>query len=406
MVRIDAVTVGGFLGAQVIAAGATNGYNVDFRDILGGGVLLVIASVETDALHVTLSTPALDNERKAFSFLVGLAAEGGDFTVTVQVTTTDGQTLIYTIRYTVHVPVVVASSTSQYPLIIGPTGATGAGGGATNTGATGPTGMTGAGATGPSGPTGAGATGPTGTAGGAGGAGPAGATGPTGSTGATGPAATGSTGVTGFTGPTGSTGATGATGAASTVTGPTGYTGLTGPTGAGGAASTVTGPTGAGSTGPTGSTGATGAGGGAFAQFANMTLASPNFTINGLTQDAALLVANNVQSNAGWTLGLDYSVDNGSNWVAWGVITGTLAASTNTNFFIDLKGLKNGAACFTMPYKGAAEIQTAYPYVIRGGNGYAACGAANAGAQINGLRLRATAGTLTGAVAVKTPGGI
>lgn len=201
MVEFEVVSVNGFLGEQRIAAGDVQKYSARFNGLLDRGVVLTGVSATVTSPASTVSVPSMSDDKKSVFWLLTVATTAETFTLALQVTTNDGQTLNYTIVFTVEGPVVVSDAPIPLPLIIGPTGSTGAtgvtGAASTETGPTGPTGRTG-----PTGSTGN--TGPTGTAGGAG---AAGVTGPTGNTGNTGP--TGATGVTGNTGPTGITGPTG-----------------------------------------------------------------------------------------------------------------------------------------------------------------------------------------------------
>ena len=244
------MTAGGFLGADHIPAGDTTKVRLRMEPVLDPGVHITSLITSSNSDNSTVSAASFDDARREASFLVSANVLDEVFTISLQVTLSDGQTWAFTVIYNVDGAVTAAVTPNPKQLVIGPTGATGAGATGT-TGSTGPTGATGAdgtssntGATGPTGIAGAdgvtGATGPTGSIGPAGSDGGAGPTGPTGDTGPAGGA-----GTVGATGPTGPTGATGA---ASTVTGPTG------PTGSNGAAGS-TGPTG-----PTGITGATGAG--------------------------------------------------------------------------------------------------------------------------------------------------
>src|ERR1019366_558055 len=158
---------------------------------LDRGIILTGATATVTSPTSTVASPALSDDSRSVYWLVQSSLLSEIFTLALTVTTNDGQTLNYTVVYTVDGPFVVSTVPAPLPLIIGPTGTTGntgPGGTAVNTGSTGPTGVTG-----PTGMTGAtGNTGPTGTL-----------TGPTGATG-TGPTgATGATGVTGNTGPTG-----------------------------------------------------------------------------------------------------------------------------------------------------------------------------------------------------------
>ena len=256
MVEFEVVSANGFLGETRITGGDTEKYRVRFEGFLDFGILLTGATAQSTSAHSTVSVPVLSDDKKYLYFFVTANTTFEVFTVALQVLTSDGQTLNYTVIYNVDAPQTATFAPNPLPLIIGPTGATG-GGSTGPTGATGPANATGA--TGPTGSTGTqGSAGPPGTPGLPG---SPGATGPTGNTGPTGTqgAASTVTGPTGNTGPanaTGPTGATGNQGAASTVTGPTGPTGFTG---AGGPAANTgaTGPTGV--AGPTGNTGPTGA---------------------------------------------------------------------------------------------------------------------------------------------------
>lgn len=245
MREFNIVTTLGFLGQVRQMPGNTERYRADLDSLLESGIHVVDVTATVTSDTSTISTPEEQPNERGFFFDVTTTSISETFTAALRATTSDGQTLNWTLVLVVEGPVIQTSQAAQ-PLLFGPTGPTGLGS-ATNTGATGVTGPTGfTGAPGTASGTGAtGATGPTGFTGDGGAAstvpGPTGNTGPTGAQGAGGGA-----GVAGATGPTGNTGPTGAqggAGAASTVTGPTGNTGPTGPTGA------------TGNTGPTGSTG-------------------------------------------------------------------------------------------------------------------------------------------------------
>lgn len=275
LIEFDITPYDRFLGEQVISAGVVQKYRAKFTGDFDAGVTLSGAITSCSSSVSSVSPATLADDHLSLTFLVSAASTDEIFTVGLQVTTTDGQTLNLTIIYVVVPPTTQTRAPTINALILGPTGITGptgAAGTASNTGATGPTGYTGnIGAAGFTGPTGGiGLTGFTGNTGATGATGAAstvtGATGPTGSTGAQGSAST-VTGPTGNTGPTGAQGAggaggsTGSTGPTGTTgnTGPTGPTGNIGPTGVAGSA-TNTGATGnTGPTGPTGATGATGA---------------------------------------------------------------------------------------------------------------------------------------------------
>ncbi len=288
MPDIEVANADNSLQRQRILAGDTQKYHLVFYGVFDQGVILTGATATVTSPASTVSVPSLSDDKKSVYWFITANTSAETFTLALNVTSNDGQSLNFTCVYDVDGPNIETNTPNPLPLIIGPTGpagSTGHDGSAVNTGATGYTGMTGptgpTGYTGNTGPTGyTGNTGPTGCTGNTGPTGVTGNTGPTGNTGFTGPAGTASsTGATGSTGPTGATGATGGTGADSTIpgpagptgytgstgsTGPTGYTGYTGMTGpsdgpTGYTGNTgPTGVTGSGGTGPTGSTGPTG----------------------------------------------------------------------------------------------------------------------------------------------------
>jgi hypothetical protein len=230
----------GFLGKRILVPGDTEKFKADFSGLLGKGVILTTATATVTSEISFVDDPlSFTDDYKSTYFLVTASSEREVFTLSLRVTTSDNQTLIYTITYDVG-ELQIQSSPGMRPLLAGPTGATGfTGPPGGPTGSTGPTGPMVSGATGLQGPTGY--------------------TGPTGPLGYTGPVGAPSL----ITGPRGPTGEIGDTGAASTVAGPTGATGPTGFTGAGGAGTVGptgwTGPAGgAGSTGPTGPAGTQG----------------------------------------------------------------------------------------------------------------------------------------------------
>lgn len=263
----------GELGRRIIGAGDTRLVVLDFSPYLGRHANLTGASTSCTSTTSSATQPTLNPGHSHAEFFVTANTLHETFTVALNVTTTLGEALNYTIIFDVTGAVTLTQQGTPNPLIIGPTGPTGItgpGGGASNTGATGTTGPTGATGSSLTGPTGApGTTGPTGSAGAAGNTGltgPTGSTGPTGIQGVSGPTGsqgsqgvTGPTGMTGANGPTGPSGPTGAQGAQGSQ-GVTGSTGSTGPTGTQGNVGS-TGPTGpTGNTGPTGMAGPTGYG--------------------------------------------------------------------------------------------------------------------------------------------------
>lgn len=159
MITFDVVNTNGFLGEQRIAAGDVQKYRADLVVILDQGVILTAVTASVTSPASTVSACTLLDDRKSFSWFITAATLEEVFTLALAVTTSDGQTLNFTVIYRVGTPVVENSSLLPLPLIIGPTGPSGG-----PTGATGPSGRTGP--TGPSaGPTGA--TGPTGSVSGA-----------------------------------------------------------------------------------------------------------------------------------------------------------------------------------------------------------------------------------------------
>lgn len=157
MVELEVVSASGFLGEQAILAGDTQKYRARFEGLLDRGVILTGAAASITSPVSTVAAPTLADDKRSLYFLVTAATLAEVFTVALAVTTNDGQTLNYTVIYTVNGPTVQSSVANPKPLIIGPTGPSG--------GPTGPTGVTGN--TGPSGgPTGN--TGPTGASAGSG----------------------------------------------------------------------------------------------------------------------------------------------------------------------------------------------------------------------------------------------
>lgn len=148
MVEFEVVNALGFLGERVIAAGDTQKYRLRFEGFLDPGVLLTGATATDTSPASSVSAPTFADDRKSLYILVTAAALAEVFTVALNVTTSDGQALNYTIIYSINGPVIQTSTPNPLPLLIGPTGPNG--------GPTGPTGVTGN--TGPSG----GPTGPTG----------------------------------------------------------------------------------------------------------------------------------------------------------------------------------------------------------------------------------------------------
>ncbi len=248
--EFEVINTTGFLGNQSIVAGSTEKYRIGFSLLLDPGVILTGVTMSDTSSLSSVSAGSLSDDRKSVAFFVTANTTTETFTVAARVTTSDGQTLNFTIIFDVISPQISTITPDPAPLIIGPTGPTGITG---MTGASGPAGdasNTGAtGYTGPSGPTGpTGVTGPEGFATNTGATGTTGNTGPTGAQGAQG--ATGGTGPTGVTGPTGADGTSTNTGATG-PTGPSGQDGVLGGTG-------PTGPLGTGPTGPTGPTGSQG----------------------------------------------------------------------------------------------------------------------------------------------------
>jgi hypothetical protein len=176
-VCIQAERGGGPLEPQTIAAGNTQLYWVSLDGYLDERAIITGVTATSSSQNSSVGTITNLPEHEGFVLPITASQFAEVFTVMLVVTTSDGQTLNYTIEFQVAGTATSTISPNPVPFINGPTGPTG------TTGSTGPS----------NGPTG-----------------------PTGNTGPTGP--TGSVGSTGATGPTGNTGAIGPTG----VTGPTG----------------------------------------------------------------------------------------------------------------------------------------------------------------------------------------
>ena len=160
MVELEVANDKGFLGQLSLMAGNHEKYRARFDWFLDRGITITGATATVTSPVSTVSAPALDNNEKAVTWIIQSTMTAETFTLALAVTTSDGQTLNYTVIYTVSGPIIQSSVPNPLPLIIGPTGPAG--------GPTGPTGNTGN--TGPSG-------------------------GPTGPTGNTGPASGGTSGV-------------------------------------------------------------------------------------------------------------------------------------------------------------------------------------------------------------------
>lgn len=159
MVEFEVIQAGGFLGAKSIPAGDTQRFKANFDALLDRGVFLASVTVGSTSPVSTVNTPSLSDDRKSVYFYVTANTSSETFTASLQITTSDGQTLNYTVIYTVLGPTANTATPNPLPLIIGPTGPSGGPTGAT--GVTGPTGAPGTGPTGPAGVTGVGL--PTGT---------------------------------------------------------------------------------------------------------------------------------------------------------------------------------------------------------------------------------------------------
>ncbi len=98
MVEFNIVHGGGLLGGQTIVVGNTEKYRIRFTDWLDEGVILDTLAVTDDSATVLISGESLSDDCLSLWFLVTPTTEG-EFTVTVTVTTSDDQTLVYTIEY-------------------------------------------------------------------------------------------------------------------------------------------------------------------------------------------------------------------------------------------------------------------------------------------------------------------
>lgn len=99
MFTFNVEIAGGPLGGVAIAEGNTEKYRLRFEDILDPGVLLTGGTVTTNAEHATVSALTRADDRRNAWFFVTAPTADEVFTVTVTVTTSDGQTLVYEIGY-------------------------------------------------------------------------------------------------------------------------------------------------------------------------------------------------------------------------------------------------------------------------------------------------------------------
>src|ERR1019366_3495367 len=146
MIEFDVVSDRGFLGKKHLPAGNCEKYHARFEGFLDRGIVLTGATATVTSPASTVASPALSDDSRSVYWLVQSSLLSEIFTLALTVTTNDGQTLNYTVVYTVDGPFVVSTVPAPLPLIIGPTGTTGntgPGGTAVNTGSTGPTGVTG-----------------------------------------------------------------------------------------------------------------------------------------------------------------------------------------------------------------------------------------------------------------------
>ena len=150
MSNYEIVDGGGLLGREKITAGSVRRYTAYFGLFLDPGVtLLPLPVISVDSTVSTVGSISLSADYKTAIWYVTAGSMSEQFTLSLQVITSDAQTLDYTVIYDVVPPFTAPGTPNPVPLTIGPTGGTGPTGPtgqagiATNTGATGATGVTG-----------------------------------------------------------------------------------------------------------------------------------------------------------------------------------------------------------------------------------------------------------------------
>lgn len=124
MIEFEVATDDGFLGKRPLTAGNTEMVRVNFEYLFDRGVTATGATATVTSTVSSVSTPSLSDNRKWVYFLVTSGEVSETFTVSLRVTTNDGQTLNFTIVFEVVGPT-VSTQDGSLPLLYGPTGATG-----------------------------------------------------------------------------------------------------------------------------------------------------------------------------------------------------------------------------------------------------------------------------------------
>lgn len=104
MREFEITTVEGFLGKRVLAAGNTEKFIARLAEYLDRGIIVTAATATVTSLVSTVSTPALSEGRRSVTFYVTSPTADDTFTLKLVVTTSDGQTLNYTIAFVVSAP--------------------------------------------------------------------------------------------------------------------------------------------------------------------------------------------------------------------------------------------------------------------------------------------------------------
>lgn len=101
MVTFEVSSNDGNLGAQSVTPSNVEKHRADFCAFLDRGVILTGVTATVTAGASTASGAALSADRKAATWLFHAAAEGEQCTMSLSVTTNDGQILKHTILYSV-----------------------------------------------------------------------------------------------------------------------------------------------------------------------------------------------------------------------------------------------------------------------------------------------------------------
>ena len=112
------------LGTRNIAAGDTRRYEIDYGDSLAKGYVLTGVTISCTSTTSTVQNASLSLDKRWVFFYATANSMQETFTVNLNVTNDNGETLNDTLIFQVDSPTIVTTATTL-PLIIGPTGPAG-----------------------------------------------------------------------------------------------------------------------------------------------------------------------------------------------------------------------------------------------------------------------------------------